>query len=146
ATPPAAVISPTTRFTPAPSTSTTATCAPSRAKRSAPARPMPEAAAVTIPIFPAIRIGSPPPENGHDPTIETAMKSLESRLSGKHVHVGHHRDHRGSAGDLDRPVRHRPPPDVRERLSVSRRHAARARLVLGTDLGRGDCAISDLAT
>ena len=56
AVPPAEVISPTTRCTPAASTSTTATCAPSRAKRRAPARPMPEAAAVTIPIFPARRI------------------------------------------------------------------------------------------
>ena len=38
---------------------TTAPAAPSRAKRSAPARPMPDAAAVTIPIFPASRIVSP---------------------------------------------------------------------------------------
>src|SRR5262245_12080424 len=56
AVPPAAAISFTTRSTPAASTSTTATCAPSRAKRRAPARPMPEAAAVTIPIFPAKRM------------------------------------------------------------------------------------------
>src|SRR6266508_2422955 len=56
ALPPAAVISLTTRCTPAASTSTTATCAPSRAKRRAPARPIPEAAAVTIPIFPARRM------------------------------------------------------------------------------------------
>src|SRR5947207_5988482 len=55
---PAAVTSPNTRWTPAASTSTPATCAPSRAKRTAPARPMPEAAAVTIPIFPARRMGS----------------------------------------------------------------------------------------
>src|SRR5262249_25136080 len=47
------------------------------------------------------------------------VRAHRAGLSGKHVHVGHHRDHRGSAGDLDRPVRHRPPPDVRERLSVS---------------------------
>src|SRR2546426_5419292 len=60
AAPPAAVISLTTRCTPAASTSTTATCAPSRAKRRAPARPMPEAAAVTIPIFPDRRIDRPP--------------------------------------------------------------------------------------
>src|SRR5438132_4179954 len=58
AVPPAAVISSTTRCAPAASTSTTSTCAPSRAKRRAPARPMPEAAAVTIPIFPARRIAS----------------------------------------------------------------------------------------
>ena len=56
AVPPAAVISRTTLSTPAASTSTTATCAPSRAKRTAPARPMPDAAAVTIPIFPLRRI------------------------------------------------------------------------------------------
>ncbi len=60
AVPPAARISPVTRSTPAASTSTTATCAPSRAKRTAPARPMPEAAAVTIPILPASRISNPP--------------------------------------------------------------------------------------
>src|SRR5262245_29616425 len=59
AVPPAAVISFTTRSTPAASMSITATCAPSRAKRRAPARPMPEAAAVTIPIFPARRMAGP---------------------------------------------------------------------------------------
>ena len=63
AVPPTAVISPTTRWTPGASTSTTATCAPSRAKRKAPARPIPEAAAVTIPIFPARRIDHPPGGN-----------------------------------------------------------------------------------
>ncbi len=60
AVPPAFAISLTTRWTPAASTSTTATWAPSAAKRSAPARPMPEAAAVTIPIFPASRMAHPP--------------------------------------------------------------------------------------
>ncbi len=60
AMPPAFAISLTTPWTPAASTSTTATWAPSAAKRSAPARPMPEAAAVTIPIFPASRMAHPP--------------------------------------------------------------------------------------
>src|ERR1700733_121073 len=68
ALPPAWVISPTTASTPARSRSTTATDAPSRAKRNAPARPMPEAAAVTMPIFPSRRMvfscGSPPPSKG----------------------------------------------------------------------------------
>src|SRR5271157_684506 len=39
--------------------STTPTAAPSRTKRSAPARPIPEAAAVTIPILPSSRMVSP---------------------------------------------------------------------------------------
>ena len=50
----------TTASTLAPSTSTTATLAPSRAKRIAPARPMPEPAAVTMPILPSSRIVSLP--------------------------------------------------------------------------------------
>src|SRR5205823_10287186 len=54
----------TTRCTPMASTSTTATCAPSRATRSAPARPMPEAEAVTIPILPASRMLSSLPDGG----------------------------------------------------------------------------------
>src|SRR5262249_56366391 len=56
---PAGAISFATRCTPAASTSTTATCAPSFANLRAPARPMPEAAAVTIPIFPLRRIDPP---------------------------------------------------------------------------------------
>src|SRR5215470_12603374 len=59
AVPPDAAISFTTRCTPAASTSTTATCAPSFANLRAPARPIPEAAAVTIPIFPLRRIDPP---------------------------------------------------------------------------------------
>src|SRR5262245_23258936 len=51
ALPPPATISFTTAATLAASTSTTPTLAPSRAKRTAPARPMPEPAAVTIPIL-----------------------------------------------------------------------------------------------
>src|SRR5271167_238965 len=39
--------------------STTPTAAPSRAKRSAPALPIPEAAAVTMPILPLSRISPP---------------------------------------------------------------------------------------
>ena len=60
ALPPAAVISVMTASTPAWSMSTTPTAAPSRAKRKAPARPIPEAAAVTMPILPSSRIGLPP--------------------------------------------------------------------------------------
>src|SRR5581483_4608563 len=60
ARPPAALISPTTRSTPAASMSTTPTAAPSLAKRTAPARPMPEAAAVTMPILPCMRMVAPP--------------------------------------------------------------------------------------
>src|SRR5215468_3273498 len=93
AVPPAAAISATTRCTPAASTSTTATCAPSFANLSAPALPMPEAAAVTIPIFPLRRIDPP-----LDPGVrvrfytargprETAARMLDTtpghRLSGK---------------------------------------------------------------
>src|SRR5262249_27410211 len=91
ATPPAALISPATRFTPAASTSTTATCAPSRAKRNAPARPMPEAAAVTIPIFPARRIG----------------KSSDERLSAILPPVKDHRHPPHSASQTRTPGRHR---------------------------------------
>jgi len=56
ARPPAAAISRTTAATPPSSMSATPTAAPSLAKRSAPARPMPDAAAVTMPIFPCNRI------------------------------------------------------------------------------------------
>jgi hypothetical protein len=54
----ARVIWPTTASTPAASRSTTATDAPSLAKRNAPARPMPDAAAVTMPILFARRMVS----------------------------------------------------------------------------------------
>src|SRR6185503_18167825 len=78
AVPPAALISPTTRSTPGASTSTTATWAPSRAKRSAPARPMPEAAAVTIPIFPASRMSNPPRVGVREgPSLHPAAEALE---------------------------------------------------------------------
>src|SRR5262249_10324102 len=60
ARPPAPAISATTASTPARSMSTTPTAAPSLAKRSAPARPMPEAAAVTMPILFCKRTGVPP--------------------------------------------------------------------------------------
>src|SRR3546814_14235285 len=45
-----------TASTPAASRSTTATAAPSRANRNAPARPMPDAAAVTMPILSSRRM------------------------------------------------------------------------------------------
>ena len=66
-------------------------------------------------------------------------------VSRKHLHVGNHRSHRESDRDFDRPVRNRSPPDVRECVSVSPRHAAGAWLVVGVCTDRRDAAVSHLA-
>src|SRR5207248_3499602 len=66
-------------------------------------------------------------------------------LSRKHVHLGNHPGRQRSEGHFDRTVRNRPSPDVRERGTVSIRHAVGVGVVLGVPPDRRDDAIPDLA-